>query len=324
MRFAPMTSVKFLVLALVLSGCAAASLGELRLDTARRLASAAWMVERDIPAGNFNLRGYERMHERHASANVYIEGDGVAGGVVGDPTPRNPVALHLATKDKAENVVYLARPCHYIGLKEKDTTCTPEYWREKRYSAEVIDAYDAALNEISKRYDIKGFNLIGYDGGGAIAMLLGARRGDIVSIRTVAGVLDHEAQSAISGRMPLSGSLNPVTEASTLSRIPQYHFIGGQDESVPPSILQSYMQASPPSTCVNSMLVQEAGHDEGWVNKWPELLALPVTCYAPRSSGFDAYYDVDGGAPVSVAAAVGRASPVPPVYRTVRETPEKP
>ncbi len=113
----------------------------------------------------------------------------------------------------------------------------------------------------------------------------------------------------------------PMNKASALSQTPQYHFIGGQDDIVTPVILQSYMQATPPTTCIHTMLVQEASHDDGWVSKWPELLELPVSCYsstAAGSHGFDSY-DVDG-----IPAPVARANRVPDVYRTVPEKPEKP
>ena len=293
--------------ALALGGCALASVPHVREETSDRLASAAWMVDRDIPAGKFTLRGYERMHERYATANVYIDGDSAPAKILGN-APRNPVALHLATKDKADNVVYLARPCQFAAQTDD---CTPEIWNDARYSQDVIDSFNAALDEISKRYDISGYNLIGYDGGGAIALLLAAKRADVLTVRTVAGVLDHELQSKLTGRAPLKSSLNPVTHASSLSKMPQMHFIGGQDTVVSPSIVGSYMQASPPSRCVQSMVVQEATHDKGWVDKWPELLAWPVTCYGRASDGFDAY-------------GTGQNAPPSTKYVTIPEKPEKP
>lgn len=303
MRRFRFTAISLLALSLI-GACAYQPY--MRDETAKRLASAAWMMERYIPAGNFQLRAYERMHKRYAPADVYIEGDGFddnsKGGLKIDPTPMNPVALHLATRDKADNVVYLARPCQFMG----NEGCDESLWQGRRYSPEVLASMDTALNEIKRRYDIEGFNLIGFGGGGAVAALLAAQRDDVLTLRTVAGNLDHRAFTALHEMPPLDGSLNPPEFSSRLATMPQYHFIGGQDEDVPPSILASYMQALGMSNCVNHDLVQEAAHTEGWVDKWPELLARPVRCAGPVSMPAMDYM------------------PMPEPIYTAPEVPEKP
>ncbi len=270
-------------LTLIIGGCVANTFPYMRNETAQRIASPAWMIKRDISASPYILRAYERIHDRDGIANLYIEGNGSEftsrSKWALNPTPENPVALHLASKDKAENVIYLARPWQYTAMISKNDKCDKSSWKENRFSSEVIKSYQLAMNDISARYGIKGFNIIGYSGGGAIATLLAASRSDVMSVRTVAGTLDHEAQSNLLGTPALSGSLNPVAKAASISETPQYHFIGGQDEFAPPAILHSYLQATPATTCVQTMLVQEASHDAGWVDKWPELLKLPVTCY---------------------------------------------
>jgi len=277
-------SLKIAVLAtLMLGGCIATTFPYMRSETAQRIAAPAWMIKRDVLATPFTLRAYERIHDRGGVVNLYIEGEGAAYTSPeeweSNPTPKNPIALHLASKDRADNVIYLARPCQYVETSSMKGICEEKYWKEARFSSEVIDGFNNALNDIAKRYDISGFNLIGYSGGGGIATLIAANRKDILSIRTVAGILDHETQSAEINAQPLSQSLNPSNEAASLTQMPQYHFIGGQDAIVPPSVLHSYLQSMPPTHCVQTMLVQEAGYEKGWVNKWPELLELPVTCY---------------------------------------------
>ncbi len=275
-----------LLAALALGGCIATTLPYMRTETAQRIAAPAWMIKRDISASPYLLRSYERIHDRGGIANLYIEGDGSVFTSPeeweNNPTPKTPVALHLASKDRAENVIYLARPCQYTNTLSKEE-CSQSAWKENRFSAEIIESFKTAMDDISNRYDIKGFHLIGYSGGGTIATLLASNRKDVLSLRTIAGILDHETQSRLLEMPPLSGSLNPVNEASRLTKMPQYHFIGGQDKFVPPAILHSYLQAMPPTNCVQTMLVQEAGYDKGWVNKWPELLKLPVTCYGSNA-----------------------------------------
>lgn len=248
---------------IVLGGCISGALPVMRAETAQRIAAPAWMLKRDIPATPFTLRAYERIHARHASADIYIEGDGHSDSAAADPTPTDPLALHLASKDKADNVIYIARPCQYTAAATDNTLCTDNAYvtGDKKFSQKVINAYNAALDDISRRYDIAGFNLIGYDGGGTLATLIAAQRKDILSLRTVAA------------------DLTPVKDINGLSALPQYHFLGGQDQITPPADFYSYAQSMPPTPCMQSMLVQEAGHEDGWVNKWPELLKIPVNCY---------------------------------------------
>lgn len=239
-------------------------------ETARRLAHAAWMVEREIPAAPFALTAYERMHERHTTANLYIGGDAEKRA------PANPVALHMATKDNAKNVVYLARPCDYSGMLD-GSECGEEYRTDRRFAPEVIRAYDAALTNISRKYNITGFHLIGYDGGAVIATELAKRRKDILSLRTVAG------------------QLGQIVNPQALAGLPQHHFIGGQDEMVSPAQLHSYLQASQ-SGCVNHSFVQENEHEKGWAEKWPELLAKDVTCrHSYKSLDLPAFEPYDRG-----------------------------
>lgn len=285
---------KSLILALAGIGALAACTSNVaRHEITNRLGSAAWMLERGIPADPFSLTVHERMHQRGTTANIYIEGDGVSPRLNAqanalkpiDTTPLNPVALHLATRDKASNVAWLARPCQYsAGLDGK--ACDQTYVSDKRFSPVVLNAYNAALNEMKARYNLEGFNLIGFDGGATIAALLTAQREDVLSLRSVAGNLDHEALSAYHQTPSLDGSLNPVEFANALSRVPQYHFIGGQDTVIPPAVLHSYLQALGDTNCAQYKLVQEAEHTKGWVDKWPDFLAESTACRGPVLDDF--------------------------------------
>lgn len=274
--------------ALLLTACTGAS-NITSEQVSMRVASPAFMVKRQVPAGPFALTAFERMHERFADANVYIEDDGFEEDLPresGNPTPSNPVALHLATKDSAENLVYLARPCQFTGMLDKETECNAQYWMNNRFSDTVIEAYNDALDEIKARYDIKQFNLIGHGGGGAIATILAAQRGDVISLRTVAANLDHITYSHHNEIGLLDGSLNPADYAAKLREMPQVHYVGGQDKIVPPAVLESYLGKLEPSECEYYELVQEAEHSTGWVDKWPELLKRKPACTIIRSSGY--------------------------------------
>lgn len=220
--------------------------------SASQIARPAFMVDRTIEAGAYPLYAWERMHERRAPATLYIGG--------GDEV--NPVGLHLASRDRAENLVYLAGACDYqTGSAEN---CAPETFQPG--SADVLASYNSALDEIKKRYSITGFHVVGYDEGGNIAALLASERPDILSLRTVAAQL-----------APQSG-LSAVAVAPQLSRLGQHHFIGAADDVVKPDTYHFYRQAMGASDCVHYTLVQDADHTRGWVEEWPTLLTYPNEC----------------------------------------------
>ena len=299
---------------LALGGCIGTSYPYMRTETAQRIAAPAWMIKRDIAADPFLLRAYERIHDRGGIAHIYIEGEGSID--LSDATPLNPIALHLASKDKADNVIYIARPCQYTGMTSPAEKCDSRYWGAEQFSQTVLDSYNKALDDIALRYDIRSFDLIGFSGGATIATLLAAQREDVTSLRTIAGILDIEAYTQQLQKPPMDGSINPASQAIALTKMPQYHFVGGHDDVVPPAILHSYLQSMPPSTCVQTMFIQEAKHDAGWVDKWPELLDLPVSCYEQN-----AVYDNEGNsnAETIIPPTMPRNLPF-----TVRETPAKP
>ena len=135
-----------------------------------------------------------------------------------------------------------------------------------------VTAVDPPGEEATRTDGPEGF------GGGAVAAILAAQRDDVASLRTVAGNLDHRAHSAHHNVSYLEGSLNPPDFAAKLARVPQYHFIGGQDSVVPPGVLHSYLQSLGATSCAQYEFVQEAEHDKGWVNIWPDLLAKTPEC----------------------------------------------
>jgi pimeloyl-ACP methyl ester carboxylesterase len=97
--------------------------------------------------------------------------------------------LALAAHDPAKKVVYLARPCQFNDFDL--TPCDSAYWSNNRFSQEVIEAMNCAVSSFMRKMHAQKINLIGYSGGAAVAALLAARRHDVVSLRTVAGNLDH-------------------------------------------------------------------------------------------------------------------------------------
>lgn len=280
---------------LTLAGCLQSQTA--RVEIARRIAAPAFMVQRDLQAGDFSLRLYERIHNRGGTANIYIEGDDVTTGI--DPTPQTPVSLQLAAHDKAKNVIYIARPCQYKGRHSdyKQTSaeangCAFEYSTTKRFAPEVIDSFNIALDEIKRRWNITSFNLYGHSGGGAIATILAEDRNDVLSFTTIAGMLDTESYSArllekhYSQHEGFEGSINPKDIASKLKNTPQYHYLGSADTVMPPAALHNYLAALGSTNCSQFEIIQENTYTGGWTEKWPELLKNRPTCKGKAKAAF--------------------------------------
>lgn len=269
------------LLSVILSGCGSPRSIEARQELAVDIATAGFMNKEVIPGRIFPLMSYQRFTAPdQTTANVYIEGDGLAyiskRLPSPDPTPRDPVALQLAAADNSENVLYLARPCQYIFPQTKPQPCESRYWTTHRYAPEIIQHYQDVLDMISKRHNISKFNLFGYSGGGVIASVLAAERNDIASLRTVASNLDVGAFIRHHEVSPLSGSLDSADLAPQLANFPQCHFLGAKDEIVPKSVVQSFLKKQRPSlNYVTERLVifTELDHSgEGWAEKWPKIL----------------------------------------------------
>lgn len=253
------------------AGCK--TVGELwRHEAANRLSAPANLLKRQIDAGPFSIAVYERVHQKGGPATLYFEGD----GTMAHATPDYPLALHLATRDLSENVIYIARPCQY-AVTDTKSLCTKEYWDNGRFSLEVMEAMNVVLEKLKNRHDFHGYHLVGYEGGGTIAALLAAKRDDILTLRTVAANLDIKAHSTT----PMESSLNPRDFAPDLAGIPQHHFIGAWDKELSPSVEQSFRHAMGQTSCVRISTVDEVDHQGGWANRWPSLLTMPVDCKAP-------------------------------------------
>ena len=271
-----------LIFPFFLSGCLTVPLAPERLKNADKIAEQANLKRLLYRAEPFFLTIYEKIQSPGQPLHVYIEGDGYAwvtrNRISTDPTPLNPVALELAVKDPAPNVVYLARPCQYTP-KEIDDACDDVYWAEKRFSEDVVDSMDQAVAWYKKKAQSPSVDLIGYSGGGAVAVLIAARRQDVKSIRTVAGNLDPQGLNNYYGVSPLDkDSLDPMEVAGKVATIPQYHFVGAKDKVIPSFISENFLKKSAASACIHIMTVNNADHVKGWPQNWSQLLEVPLSC----------------------------------------------
>jgi hypothetical protein len=267
----------------LLTGCA--DYPVMREDTAKRTAMPVFMIPRDIASDKFVLQAYERVHAKGQPATLYIEGDGtytVNVPFYGDNvTPSDPVALRLAAQDNGQNVLWVARPCQYNKFWKDSKNCPKEYSTTKRFAPEVIETYHTVLNNMKDYYHIPSFDIVGYDGGAAIAVILASQRGDITSIRTVAGNLDPRTVANLTQQPYAEESLNPTDFAAGVANIPQRHFIGKHDTVTPPAVYNSFAQAAGNGRCMNVTLVDDADHQTGWAEQWKVLKDIPADCAQP-------------------------------------------
>lgn len=212
---------------------------ENRIQKANSFAKNENLNKRIVGSSFFNHYIIEDKKLSCNIVNIYIEGDGLAwlskNRVSDNPTPVNQNFLELLKYDNSCKA-YIARPCQFIN----SSSCSFEYWTNRRFSQEIIDSYDEILNIVKSERGVKEFNLIGFSGGGAVAALLASRRDDIKNLVTIAGNLDTEKWVKLHNVSPLDGSLNPIDFTSSLEFTKQYHLIGNIDEVVPKEIFFSY------------------------------------------------------------------------------------
>lgn len=204
------------------------------------------------------------------SLHVYLESDGspwIAGTrVAEDPTPSEPVALELLRADPSPAVL-VGRPC-YHGLGSA-SRCNPRMWTSARYSEAVVASMAGAVQRVAARYRARRLVLIGYSGGGTLAMLLAERLANVRALITIAGNLDTDAWTQLHGYAPLTGSLNPARRAPLPPTIAQLHLAGGRDRNVPAALIEPVVRRQ---ARAQLRVYGDADHGCCWTRLWPQVL----------------------------------------------------
>lgn len=216
-----------------------------------------------------------------APLRVYLEGDGrawISANRPGlDPTPRDPLVAQLAMEDPQPSI-YLARPCQYVS----SPSCTTRYWTDARFAEAVLASLDQALDQLKQRYGNRDFELIGYSGGGTLALLLAARRNDIAQVQTLAGNLSPRRWAELLDLTPLLDSLEPLDFSDRLKATPQRHLAGTEDRTIPASLLSEYAARLGSADCLELHLLVGVSHHTGWREHWPRWRDQPIECKKPR------------------------------------------
>ena len=212
---------------------------------------------------------------QYAQLRVYIEGDGHAWATRSqpstDPTPLLSPMITLALRDTGP-AAYLARPCQFLMA----ANCNVKVWTAQRFSAPVLAAMSAGLDELKHRYGVEHFELVGYSGGATIALVLAATRHDVEQVQTLAGNLDPELWTRLQGLAPLQSPLLPLAYRDSLRAIAQRHFMGLEDEVVPPAVARSYVSVLK-GRCLEVVSIH-AEHSGGFEDSWARYANVPVRC----------------------------------------------
>ncbi|MGN7611332.1 alpha/beta hydrolase family protein [Magnetococcales bacterium HHB-1] len=258
----------FVLLFLLIAGCANL------LAVFNRQKFAEWIAEKGplqhttVVTKPFLITSFYRVSDPGADLWLYIEGDGFAWKdrwtLSRDPTPRNPVALRLAATDRRRNVVYLARPCQYSGV---GGGCYAAYWSNRRFSETVIASMNQAVDYFKKESQTERIHLVGFSGGAAVAVLIAARRGDVVSLQSVAGNLDHVTLHQHHNVNQIPESLNPIDVADKVKHIPQYHWRSVDDRIIPVQVTARFMRKVG-GKCAKVHTVSDIDHDGDWHKQW--------------------------------------------------------
>jgi dienelactone hydrolase len=265
--------IAILILALFLSGCKGYNRD---LESIEKFSHFEKVL---VKGGDFWITTYQKISNKNKPYVFYIEGDGSAFNgkyrVSSNPTPKSHLLIDLAAMDERPNVVYIARPCQYTPM-HLNPTCNSKYWTNKRLSDDSVQSLNDVINSINNNHN--KFSLVGYSGGGGVAVLIAARNHMVKDIITIAGNLDIVAFTGHHKVTPMIGSLNPIDYAWEVRNIPQLHVSGGKDTIVPPFIANKFVQKAS-SNCVKQMIFQNTTHWKGWDIIWKDLYKTPVLCY---------------------------------------------
>lgn len=258
-------------LALLMGGCAGLPSVAERTAQADELEQVAGWHRVVLPVAPLELVAYLPARQTQSSTlTVYIEGDGLAWIRARrpslNPTPITPLALQLALAQPSGSAAYLARPCQYV--EGNSAACQPRYWTDARFAEEVVAASAAAVDLLKQQFAATHIQLVGYSGGAAVAVLLAARRADVVGLVTVAGNLDHLAWTREQGLSPLSGSLNPIEVRQELGSIEQLHLAGGRDRVISTALSAHFVAGL---AAARRKVLTDFDHQCCWVREWPAL-----------------------------------------------------
>jgi hypothetical protein len=127
----------------------------------------------------------------------------------------------------------------------------------------------AAVRKAAALLGAERVEIVGYSGGGVLAVLIAERLENVERLTTIGANLDIEAWTEHHGYLPLEHSLNPArSERSHPWR--EVHLQGARDTRVPPATTAAYFVRYPSA---QRRVLEEFDHLCCWVEAWPRLLS---------------------------------------------------
>lgn len=131
---------------------------------------------------------------------------------------------------------------------------------------DVIAALNNAIEQAKKFCGATRLCLIGFSGGGGCAALIAARRTDVIFLGSVAGNLNMNAWTQKHNLSPLNLSIDPITVAPKVCKIPQRHYSSYNDSVMPPDLSATFCKSTgQPEAC---QTVPELKHGGDWPSVW--------------------------------------------------------
>lgn len=202
------------------------------------------LTEQTITTNGFKHQLYTKnIGSTSKVLHVYLDGDGtpwLAQRYLNqDPTPTSFTVLQLMQEDSKPSL-YLGRPCYH--QQQNEAVCQPNLWTTARYSSLVVDDMIKTLQSYLASNSFKQVVLIGFSGGGTLAVLIAAKIPDVTQVITLAGNLDIEAWTNYHHYQPLTASLNPATQTALPKHIYQIHLMGEKDQTIKPVFSTRFIQ----------------------------------------------------------------------------------
>ena len=239
--------------------------------------------DRWLSVDGFELAVFEKSGAESGFLHIYLDGDGRPVDPVrlisaADPTPRDALVLELMNRDPMR-AVYLGRPCYF---RPDASPCHPDLWTTARYGPRVVAALCTAVQQLASETAMP-VALIGFSGGGALAVLVANCADSVTRVITVNGNLDTALWARLRGFLPLKASLNPLDVGLPERVTTRVYLVGEDDPVVPPEVSAKF------SASVPGRLITFPGftHTCCWTDVWPSLLADIAFIQSDRSARID-------------------------------------
>jgi len=240
------------------------------VPTLDEFANSHKLTRRHITAEGFRLSTLSPADFSSPSdLRVYIAGDGrpwQGNQPTVNPTGDGLLALNLMLSD-SRPAIFLTRPCYNLAIMPEQ--CTPALWTSGRYSNTIVSVMTTALLALIDHHQATSLTLLGHSGGGVIALLAAERIPVPTTVITIASNLDIDAWTDYHGFLPLTESLNPVTQLN-MRNSNKVHLIGNSDQLVPVSTLKRYIDAYPEASY---QYFDSFGHNCCWLKNWAKIIA---------------------------------------------------